>query len=268
MASFSEEPSAPRRGFIPPQTEQERFFMRRIEELCRLAEARGVPRSTGFLSDREQALATAAMNRAGCACGRFWGGWPGAERRVLCLEPAGAWPQQPVAAVRITARGEPAPGHRDLLGALLALGIERACVGDILHDPNTPGESYAFVLADKAEFLAAELTQAGRCPVRCAPCDAVPDSVLAAPQRALKEATVPSLRADAVLGAMLHTSRGLAAQAIAAGKVELNHLPLHSAHEPVYAGDLFTVRGAGRWRVQEIGGKSRKDRIFISYYQY
>ena len=72
------------------------------------------------------------------------------------------------------------------------------------------------------------------------------------------EATVASLRADAVLGAMLHTSRSLAAAAIAAGKVELNHLPLRSAHEPVFAGDLFTVRGAGRWRVKAIGGKSRK----------
>ena len=59
-----------------------------------------------------------------------------------------------------------------------------------------------------------------------------------------------------------------AAAAIAAGKVELNHLPLRSAHEPVFAGDLFTVRGAGRWRVKAIGGKSRKDRIFITFFQY
>ena len=75
-------------------------------------------------------------------------------------------------------------------------------------------------------------------------------------------------RAEDVLGDMLHRSRSLAAAGIAAGKVELNHLPLRSAQEPVFAGDLFTVRGAGRWRVKAIGGKSRKDRIFITFFQY
>ena len=267
MASSSDAARG-QRGFIPPQNDSERFLMRRVEELCRTAENRGIARSTGFLSDREQALAAAAMNRAQCGCGRFWGGWPGAERRVLCLEPPGTWAPEPVAALRIAAKGEPLPGHRDLLGAMLGLGIERVCVGDILPDAQDPAVFYAFVLEEKADFLAAELTQAGRAAVCAARCAAVPEHVLAAPQRALREATVPSLRADAVLGAMMNTSRALAAQAIAAGKVEVNHLPLRTAHEPVYEGDLFTVRGQGRWRLQAVGGKSRKDRIFITFFQY
>ena len=258
MASSSDAARG-QRGFIPPQNDSERFLMRRVEELCRTAENRGIARSTGFLSDREQALAAAAMNRAQCGCWR---------RRVLCLEPPGAWAPEPVAALRIAAKGEPLPGHRDLLGAMLGLGIERVCVGDILPDAQDPAVFYAFVLEEKADFLAAELTQAGRAAVCAARCAAVPEHVLAAPQRALREATVPSLRADAVLGAMMNTSRALAAQAIAAGKVEVNHLPLRTAHEPVYEGDLFTVRGQGRWRLQAVGGKSRKDRIFITFFQY
>ena len=56
--------------------------MRRVEELCHMADQKGIPRYTGFLSDREQALALAAMNRAQCRFGEFRGGWPGAERRV------------------------------------------------------------------------------------------------------------------------------------------------------------------------------------------
>lgn len=268
MASFSETPDRPQRGFIPPRTEEETFLMRRVEELCRVAESRGIPRSTGFLSDREQALALAAVHRADCRCARFDGGYPGAERQVLCIEPPAAWELAPVAVLRITAQGTPLPAHRDYLGAMLGLGLQRTCLGDILPDTQAPGVVYAFVLEDKADFLTAELTQAGRCPVRAVRCDAVPDSVLAAPERALRQATVSSLRADAVLGAMMNTSRALAAQAIAAGKVEINHLPLRSAHEPVYENDLFTVRGSGRWRLQAVGGKSRKDRIFITFFQY
>ena len=58
------------------------------------------------------------------------------------------------------------------------------------------------------------------------------------------------------------------AQAIQSGRVEVNHVPLRTAHEDVFEGDIFTVRGVGRYRLVAIGGKSRKDRIFITFYQY
>lgn len=245
--------------------------MHRVQELCALAQNRGIPRSTGFLSDREQVLASAAMNRENCTYGRFWGGWDHAERKVLCLEPPDSWPLEPVAAVRLTAlNAQPprVPGHREYLGAILGLGLDRACLGDILPDPGNANVMYAFVLEDKLDFLAQELHQAGSWSVRAERCEQIPEEVLRCPDRELHDTTVSSLRADAVLAAMMHTSRTLATQAIAGGRVEINHLPLRSASEAVYAGDLFTVRGAGRWRVQEVGGTSRKGRLFITYFQY
>ena len=82
MAYFSDTQDTPaKRGFVPPQNDDERRLMRRVEELCRVAQSRGIPRYTGFLSDREQSLAQAACNKAGCDCIRFWGGFEGAERR-------------------------------------------------------------------------------------------------------------------------------------------------------------------------------------------
>ena len=50
--------------------------------------------------------------------------------------------------------------------------------------------------------------------------------------------------------------------------MEINPLPLKAAHETAYAADIFTVRGVGRFKLAAIGGKSRKDRLFISFYQY
>lgn len=268
MASSSD---AAVRGFVPPQNEAERFLMHRIQELCALAQRRGIPRNTGFLSDREQALALAALHREDCTFARFWGGWDHAERKVLCLEPPDTWSLEPVGTLRLTApNAQPGrvPGHRDYLGAILGLGLDRACLGDILPDPQDPCVMYAFVLEDKLDFLAQELRQAGSWNVRAEPCEQIPPRVLEKPTRDLHETTVSSLRADAVLAAMMHTSRTLAAQTISAGKVEINHVPLRSASEPVYTEDLFTVRGAGRWRVQEVGGTSRKGRLFITYFQY
>ena len=237
MASSSDTANAVR-GFVPPQNDDERRLMRRVEELCRVAVSRGIPRYTGFLSDREQSLAQAACNKAGCSCIRFWGGFDAAERRVLCIEPPDAWQEEPLAYLQCTAYGDKLPTHRDYLGAILGLGLERSCVGDLLADPEREDTFYAVILADKREFINAELTGAGHCTVHTACIDALPARL------------------------------ARAAEYIAAGRVEINHLPLKAAHETAYAADIFTVRGVGRFKLAAIGGKSRKDRLFISFYQY
>ena len=100
MASSSD-PAAKTRGYIPPQNDEERRLMKRAEELCRVAESRRIPRYTGFLSDREQMLAEAACHKAGCESFRFWGGFEGAERQVLCIEPPDTWQEEPTAYLRM-----------------------------------------------------------------------------------------------------------------------------------------------------------------------
>lgn len=269
MASSSD-PAAKTRGYIPPQNDEESRLMKRAEELCRVAESRGIPRYTGFLSDREQMLAEAACHKAGCESFRFWGGFEGAERQVLCIEPPDAWQEEPTAYLRMQTydSGAKLPTHRDYLGSLLGLGLDRACIGDLLQDPDDAAVFYAVVLADKAEFITVNFTSAGHSPVHVETCTELPPRLLTDPERELHEATVSALRADAVLAAMMHTSRTKAAEYIAAGRVEVNHLPLRAAHEAMYVADIITVRGVGRFRLAEIGGKSKKDRQFISFYQY
>lgn len=241
--------------------------MRRAQDLLRIAKNRGVARYSGFLSDREQCLAEAAMNQAGCDWAAFEGGYPAAERKLLCLEPAGASGEPPICCVliRCAAAGD-APAHKDYLGSLLGLGLERECLGDILPDPDDPGASYAFVLERVAPLICDELVSVGRWPARVRRFEG--PLPLRPVQRESRTATVSSLRADAVLAAMLRCSRGQAEALVRGGKLEINHVPVTSAHAPVFEGDVFTVRGAGRFKLEALGGKSRKDRLFIQYFQY
>ena len=141
-------------------------------------------------------------------------------------------------------------------------------MGDLLADPEREDTFYAVILADKQEFINAELTGAGHCTVHTVCIDALPARLAESRERTLQEATVPSLRADAVLAAMLHTSRTRAAEYIAAGRVEINHLPADKPHAQVYEGDVFTVRGKGRFNLTALPGKSRKDRSIIEFFQY
>jgi RNA-binding protein YlmH len=269
--SIDSEPLRAARGFVPAQNDDERFLMRHIEDLARLAESRGIARYSAFLSDREQALAVAALNRAGCGDYRFDGGYPEAERKLLAIEPGDAWGESPLCCVRIDCRG-PAPAkpltHRDYLGSLMGLRVGREAMGDIVLPPSMPGTAFVFVLQNMAQLLCDELRMVGSVDVSCSaqPLEQLPP--FAQNEREVRTATVSSLRLDAVLAAMLRCSRGMAAELIAAGRVEINHLPAASAHAPVYEGDVFTVRGKGRYRLTALPGKSKKERVIIAYFQY
>ena len=261
------------RGFVPARSDEERYLMRHIEDLARTAESRGIPRYSAFLSDREQDLAKAALNRAAVPENvyHFEGGWPGAERRLLCLEPEGSWPDSPLCCVRLTCRvqaGAALPAHKDYLGSLMGLELRREALGDIVLPSDAPGTAYVFALEPAAQLICQELLQAGRTELatRLLAPDEVPEFWTA--ERRKCTATVSSLRLDAVLAAMLHCSRGQASELVTAGRVEINHLPAEKPSAPVYEGDVFTVRGKGRFALTALPGKSKKERLIIEFFQY
>jgi RNA-binding protein YlmH len=261
------------RGFVPARSDEERYLMRHIEDLARTAESRGIPRYSAFLSDREQDLARAALNRAAVPENvyHFEGGWPGAERRLLCLEPEGSWPDSPLCCVRLTCRvqaGAALPAHKDYLGSLMGLELRREALGDIVLPSDAPGTAYVFALEPAAQLICQELLQAGRTELatRLLAPDEVPEFRTA--ERRKCTATVSSLRLDAVLAAMLHCSRGQASELVTAGRVEINHLPAEKPSAPVYEGDVFTVRGKGRFALTTLPGKSKKERLIIEFFQY
>ena len=266
---------APRavRGFVPARSDEERYLMRHIEDLARTAAGRGIARYSSFLSDREQDLAKAALNRADVPETEyhFDGGWSGAERKLLCLEPEDAYPASPLCCVKLCCRalsGAALPVHKDYLGSLMGLEIRREALGDIVLPADAPGTAYVFALEPAAELICRELLQVGRTEVTTTllQLEEVPEFPQA--ERTLQTATVSSLRLDAVLAAMLHCSRGQASELVAAGRVEINHLPADSVHAPVYEGDVFTVRGKGRFGLTALPGKSKKDRSIIEFFQY
>ena len=95
---------------------------------------------------------------------RFDGGWPGAERKLLCLEPVDSYPASPLCCVRLQCRALPGaqlPMHKDYLGSLMGLELRREALGDIVLPEDQLGVAYVFALEPAAELICQELRQAG-----------------------------------------------------------------------------------------------------------
>lgn len=247
---------------------EERVLLAHVLDKCEQCRKRNIPSHTDFLSPAEAQSASDMLHSAAIHGGwAMCGGYERAERRMLCFLPD--WQEEPdaaelMAALRVRFRGEDALTHRDLLGSLMALGVVRAKLGDILV---TDASADVIASADIADYLLSEWTQAGR--VRLRP-ERVALDALAVPELKVKEIrdTVATLRLDAVASVGFSMSRARAAELIASGRVQLNHRETVKGDAAVGEGDTVSARGLGKFELAEVGGLSKKGRTAILIKRY
>lgn len=242
---------------------------KRLEELALRTAYTGAPAFTRFLEPSMPDAARAAANRAGVHAA-FYGGFSDAERRVAGFY-ADEPPEEadfPVVPLRIDWNAKFAhPGHRDLLGAAMGLGIERETLGDVaLGQRNGAPCAYLFCLPEVADYVCASLESAGRATVRVSRADETPE--ILPPEGEHLRLTVQNERLDAVLAAACRLSRSEAQRLIAAGLVKLNHVPNLHPDARLKEGDLISARGQGRIRVEEFQGESRRGRRIVAVFRY
>lgn len=195
------------------------------------------------------------------------GGYQEAERKILVFLPdwADAPPEEELAFLRASFRGpDSSLTHRDILGSLMGLGVERDRLGDILVSAHSADIVAAASLRD---FFLREWGEAGR--VRLTVTEIGREN-LEVPQAQVKTVrdTVSSLRLDAVAGSGFSVSRGKAADLICSGRVQLNHRDCLKPDRAVVQGDVLTCRGLGKCVVREVGGPSKKGRIMLVLERY
>ncbi len=234
----------------------------RLRELNSRAQRRGMVGCTGFLTPAEQQWALADSRQAGLDGLVLWGGPPQSERKMAFFFPDWAdpedYPYDEAAGVHLTARFG-APTHRDVLGAVLSLGVERHAVGDIA----VMGEEAWFIaLAPVARLAAQSLERVGRAGVRAelTPWQSVPVPVV---ETRPVRFTVQSLRLDAAVSGLFRLSRTEAQNAVAAGRVSLNHLECQRADARVAADDVIALRGEGKGRICTCDSLTRKGRVAV-----
>lgn len=251
---------------ISNASDEDALLRARIDDACHLCDVRSCPRFVGFLDERQQAVARAVLREKGVTDAVFYGGYPDAERTILGVFPAFLPPEDalfPVRAVAFHFRPSATLSHRDVLGALMSAGIRRDKVGDIVC---TAGRAVVMADEEMAPFLAEAVTKIAGEGVRAE----YPYDTPVAVQREFRviQNTVASPRLDAVVHVALGTSREEAARRITMGLVSRNHLPTTAVAETVCEGDILSVRGAGRFRVAQIGPTTKKGRLILKVEQF
>ena len=149
--------------------------------------------------------------------------------------------------------------HRDVLGSLMGLGIERTNFGDIIMQT---GGAQLIVDAAMADYVKQNFTKIAMVSVSVEDMDI---SEIQPKEEKIKEirTTVASLRLDAVASSGFSVSRTKVVSSINAGLVQVNWQPAKGPAQEVKEGDIISLRGRGRMKIEEITGTSRKGRIGV-----
>ncbi len=244
----------------------EKQLRKRFAELRELSRRQNIFYYTGFLTPAETADARAMTpEKEFCA----FGGAEDCERVIVRFgDPAQTGYEEPFP-LRVL-KIEPVSRkfsedltHRDYLGALMHLGLERDVFGDILIREKT---AYVFITEHMADYVCGELTSVRHTQVLCTIPDELPDE--ARPRLEEEQIIVSSLRLDNIIAKVWHLSRTRAKELFAAGYVQVGGRVCEKESMAVRPGDSISVRGYGKFRCGEKTGSTRKGSDVIRIEKY
>ena len=279
-------------NYAAVQDETIRLLLSRLDDLCDRG-ARGEAAVTPYLTPREAKYARARLSaRLSAGTAVLWGGYAEAERvRALILpdyteglidpdtlaaDPASALMgaglddladtlREAVCPIFVKGSGFRELTHRDYLGSILGLGLERDTIGDILM----PDAHNAILMTDTrvGDFLTVSLSKVATDTVKVG---RVPEGTALAGTRRLQPIsdTVASQRLDCVVAALCNLSREKAQMAVKAGLCELDYEAVEDCSATVDAPAVISVRGYGKFAVHAFDGVTKKGRVRLAAGKY
>ncbi len=222
-------------------SDDDKQLIARLNNGIDLCLTRQKPYFMPFMSERKHALLVSELKKAYFDNYLFFGGYDDSERKMLGLffdEPSTS--MFPICGIEFSFRKCDRLTHRDFLGSLMSLGIERETVGDILVED---GRAVVFVKAELSDYVKSQISKVGRVGVK------VDDADLSKlPQgRGVEEKTKT---------------------VIMSGSVCVNFEETKNVSFNLKENDVFTIRGKGKFVLKGILGTTGKGRMRISVIHY
>jgi len=251
----------------------DQLFLNRLEDLSRKAMAMHWMTHTDFLDLHQFSLAKSYLSKSGMYH-QTYGGYDLAERVLFFLYPTDDFNNhnydynQHVVYIRIQlpaiVNGK-VPNHRDYLGALMSLGIERKLIGDLLVDEQ--GMSL-ICMATIGDFIMDQIVSIGRNKVHLKKITKADFELSNKQSYNHIKGTVASLRLDNILKLGTGLSRLNSVDYIQSGRVFINGKEVTQISMIVKVKDMISIRGIGKIRLESIGKTTKKNRIAVQIDQY
>ncbi len=247
---------------------QENWVERRFIELSRVAFEKDINTYTDFLNLDEQNSLSNISHSEFFTTYQSFGGYKEAERKIIGFEGDSRLDctSFPITCVCVSPRKvkfSEKLTHRDYLGSILGLGLERSKIGDILVF-----DDYAYILIHDSmkHFIIENLVQVRNTPVTTAETDI--DSSKFIQNFEEVQGTVSSVRLDSVIATVMKDSRSKVIRLIEGGKVFINGRLITTNAYKLNESDLISIRGYGKFKYLGVDSTSKKGRLRITVRKY
>ncbi len=243
---------------------EDELTKKRLSELSGLSYNREIPVYSDFLNMYEQSL----FNSLKFPNYEYslYGGYDFAERRIACFREAAIDFSYPIVCIKITPvslKFSEKLTHRDFLGSVLGLGIDRSKVGDIIVKSNY---AYIFVIDTMAQYIIDNITRVRNTPVFAVYYDG--DIVDCTPDYKEISGSVASVRLDSVLALAFGESRSKIISYIENAEVFVNGRLTTNNSYNLKEEDIVSVRHVGRFRFKGTSNTTKKGRLFVKLDKY
>lgn len=221
---------------------EQELLKKRISELSHRAYERGYSTFSEFLTPNEISdVCSLRLDEKAS----FYGGYDNADRCIAGFgDDIESW-NYPIACIKISPAIQKFAdklNHRDFLGSLMNLGINRSTLGDIVIKDNV---GYLFCLDSISEYIVDSLTRIKHTTVKCEIIDTVPEILNELPEPS--EIIVSSQRADVIVASIFKLSRNKATQLFNQEKVFINSRVAYKESLILKENDIVSVRGYGKF---------------------
>lgn len=244
------------------------LLIRKLTDKATQAIYNNYPTYTQFLDLNEQSLFLSHLKAFPKVCYKCFGGYEESERKIIGFYSDDYDINQldfPLTVLQILPeRSSDKLSHRDYLGAIMNLGIERFMIGDIICDSN---EAYVFCIDHISDFIIEQLVNIKNSNITVVKVNYSEVQAIK-PNFDIIKGTVSSLRLDSVIKLGFSMSRSNAISIIESKKAFINSKLHEKGSTKVDEGNVISIRGFGKIKIQAIGELTKKGRIFIELYKY
>lgn len=247
---------------------EEQLFRKRMIDLAGTCFKRDIPVHTDFLNLNEQTIFHSISGTLPPVRFVLSGGFESSERKVVCFLPS--YEEEPSELPYECLKISPANRkfaenltHRDYLGAIMNLGIERSMIGDIVIKDQ---DAYTFVMKKMCGYLEENLTSVRHTSVMV--CRVEDAGEILKPEFEEITGTVSSVRLDSIVALCGRLSRTKAAEYITAEKVFVNGQTVVQVSRGLKNGEILSIRGIGKFRYAEEGSQTKKGRTVVTLLKY